>query len=74
MLKPFTVLLSDDYSELHLIKFLSNLKVIDSEKDKENNSSNSIKDNNENKLDDIQRIYKKDKVFSIKKGNETREN
>ena len=66
-IKPFTVLLSDDCSELHLIKCSSNLKVIDSERDNEKNSSDNIKNNNENKLDNIHRIYKKDKVFSIKK-------
>ncbi len=67
LLKPFTALLSDDCSELHLIKCFSNLKKKDSKKENESNSSDSIKDNNENKSDDIQRIYKKEKVFSIKK-------
>ena len=67
LLKPFTALLSDDCSELHLIKCFSNLKKKDSKKENESNSSDSIKDNNENKSDDIQLIYKKDKVFSIKK-------
>ena len=67
LLKPFTALLSDDCSELHLIKCSSNLKEKDSKKENESNSSDSIKDNNENKSDDIQRIYKKDKIFSIKK-------
>ena len=67
LLKPFTALLSDDCSELHLIKCSSNLKEKDSKKENESNSSDSIKDNNENKSDDIQLIYKKGKVFSIKK-------
>ena len=67
LLKPFTALLSDDCSELHLIKSSSNLKIIDSKKENESNSSDSIKDNNENKSDYIQLIYKKDKIFSIKK-------
>ena len=67
LLKPFTALLSDDCSELNLIKCSSNLKIIDSKKENESNSSDIIKDNNENKSDDIQLIYKKDKVFSIKK-------